>query len=95
MEKKYSKIFVPVSVDFSSDGIMKPLCIRWQDGACYDIDRILDMRPAASLKAGGSGLRYTCRIRGKDTFLFFEEGRWFVEGKNDLLPEGPCEDPGI
>jgi len=36
---------------------------------------------AASLKAGGQGMRYTCRIAGKQVFLFCDDGRWFVEGK--------------
>jgi len=43
------------------------------------VDRVLDVRPAASLKAGGAGTRYTVRIRGRQTYLFREEDRWFVE----------------
>ena len=35
----------------------------------------------ASLKAGGAGIRYTCRIDGKLTHLFLEGDRWFVEAK--------------
>jgi hypothetical protein len=34
-----------------------------------------------SLKGGGLGIRYTCRIRGKQVYLFDEEGKWFVERK--------------
>ena len=45
------------------------------------IDRVLDVRRAASLKAGGIGLRYTIRIHGKATHLYFEDPQWFVEGK--------------
>ena len=44
-------------------------------------DRILDRRRAASLKAGGIGMRYTCRILGQRSYLYYEEPRWFVEGK--------------
>lgn len=42
------------------------------------------------MKAGGQGDRYTVRIRGKQSYLFFERstnltgnniGRWFVERK--------------
>ena len=33
----------------------------------------------ASLKAGGCGIRYTIRIGARDTYLFDEDGRWFVE----------------
>jgi hypothetical protein len=47
----------------------------------YEIDRILDVRPAASLKAGGAGIRYTCRIQGHETYIWLEDNRWFVEAK--------------
>ncbi len=36
-------------------------------------------RQAPSLRGGGLGMRYTCRICGKEVWLFEEEGRWFVE----------------
>ena len=38
-----------------------------------------DVRPAASLKSGGAGIRYTCYIDGKKTYLFLEENKWFYE----------------
>lgn len=43
------------------------------------IDKVLDVRPAASLKHGGQGIRYKCRARGKDFYLFLEENKWFIE----------------
>ena len=52
-----------------------------EDGTVYEIDRILDKRRAASIKAGGIGMRYTCRISGRRSYLYYEEPRWFVEGK--------------
>ncbi|WRS28891.1 hypothetical protein U6B65_01390 [Oscillospiraceae bacterium MB08-C2-2] len=61
---------------------MLPLVIQWEDGREFKIDRILDVRLAASLKAGGCGIRYTCRISGQQRYLFLEENRWFVEGKD-------------
>lgn len=39
----------------------------------------MDVRRAASLKAGGTGLRYRCLIGGRERYLFFEDPRWFVE----------------
>jgi hypothetical protein len=36
---------------------------------------------AASRKAGGAGIRYTCRIRGKEKYIWLEEDRWFVDAK--------------
>jgi len=82
------KVYVPVLAAFASDGKMIPRRIRWEDGEVYEIDKVLDCRPAAALKAGGQGDRYTVQIGGKQSYLFFERtasltgnnmGRWFVE----------------
>ena len=45
------------------------------------IDKVTDVRYAASLKAGGAGIRYTCQISGKERYLFLEDQRWFVDAK--------------
>ena len=68
---------------FDTEGQLFPQEIVWEDGTRYEIDRVLDIRRAASTKAGGVGIRYTCRIDGKQTYLFYEDlyGRWFVEAK--------------
>lgn len=79
--KKPVKVFVSVLADFDADGNLIPISFVWEDGRRYTIDRILDVRRAASLKAGGCGIRYTCRVRGKQTYLFREEDRWFMERK--------------
>ncbi len=82
------KVYVPVDVSFRADGTMRPHLITWEDGTKYEIDRILDVRQAAAMKAGGQGDRYTVMINGKQSYLFFERlasnsganiGRWFVE----------------
>jgi hypothetical protein len=44
----------------------------------YKINRVADVRLAPSLKGGGLGMRYTVRIRGKEVYLFEDEGKWFV-----------------
>ena len=75
------KTYVEVTATFSAEGTVIPLTIKWQDGTVYEVDRVLDIRPAAALKAGGCGLRYTCRIRGQQTYLFLDEDRWFVEAR--------------
>ena len=87
-EKPNLKVYVAVKVDFNEDGIMLPRTITWENGHEYEIDRVLDIRQAAAMKAGGQGDRYTVRISGKQSYLFFERstsqtgnniGRWFVE----------------
>ena len=75
------KKYVEVIVRCFPDGRIRPLAVYWASGEMYEIDRVLDVRPAASLKAGGAGIRYTCRIRNHQTYLFQEENKWFVEAK--------------
>lgn len=41
----------------------------WNDGKKYEVDKILDKRKATSLKAGGQGIRYKCRIQGKVVYV--------------------------
>lgn len=74
-----AKTFIEVTAVHSPGGEVKPLNIRWADGRVYTIDKVLDVRQAASLKAGGCGVRYTCRIHGKEVYLFDEEGKWFID----------------
>ncbi len=82
-----SKRYVEVVSDTSSDGIVTPLAVIWDDGRRFAIDRVLDRRQAHSLKCGGTGMRYTVRIGGQSTYLFFEDPRWFVEAKEAILPD--------
>ena len=80
-----SKIFVQVEVKFDLEGTMTPTSIQWEDGRKFEIDRILDVRRAASLKAGGQGIRFTIRIQGNQRYLYFDEPLWFVEGKEEYI----------
>ncbi len=73
------KKYVRVRVDFAADGKLLPEGLFWEDGRYFPIDKVTDVRPAASMKAGGAGIRYTCRISGKTRYLFLEENRWFIE----------------
>lgn len=74
-----SKRFVKVRADFTTDGHIRPLMFRTEDGPAVRIDRITDVREAASLKAGGQGIRYTCRVDGSTVLLFYDEPYWFIE----------------
>lgn len=75
------KVYVEVVAKFEKDGNIIPISILWQDGTVYKLDKITNICVAASLKAGGSGIRYTCIIKGVQTYLFLEKDRWFVEAK--------------
>ena len=82
------KVYVDVEASFSTDGLMLPRMITWEDGVTYEIDRVLNICQAPAMRAGGQGDRYTVMIGGKQTYLFFERaaeiagpivGKWFVE----------------
>ena len=83
-----AKVYVGVRAAFDPEGRMLPRELIWEDGTVYAIDRVLDVRQAAAMKAGGQGDRYTISVCGKQSYLFFERsaartgsciGRWFVE----------------
>ena len=78
------KVYVAVLEQRCEDGTILPCSITWEDGLEYHIDHIVDIRRAASLKAGGVGTRYTIRIGEKETYLWLEgdcheSARYFVE----------------
>jgi len=98
-----SKIYVSVMALHPADGAVfscLPVCrelaagcriipyrIFTHDNKKIYIDRITDIRPCASTKAGGLGDRYTCTVTCEDVrrhgvFLFLEDdGTWFMEEK--------------
>lgn len=76
------KKFVSVTADFSVDGQVKPVRLNWEDGRRFAVDRITDIRKAASLKAGGIGIRYTCMIAGKQVYLYKDQDQWFMEAND-------------
>ncbi|MEI6132378.1 MAG: hypothetical protein WCQ41_06110 [Bacillota bacterium] len=73
------KVFVDVTAKFTKDGCLEPIAFMWENGKKYEIDKILDIKKAASLKAGGHGIRYLCKVRGKEVVIFLDNGKWFVE----------------
>ena len=88
MENHNEKVYVQVNADFNPDGVMIPTSLIWEDGSKFEIDKVIDIRQAAAMKAGGQGDRYTIRVNGRESYLFFERcpsltgnviGRWFVE----------------
>ena len=46
----------------------------------YKIEKIKDVSRRAA-EVGGVGDRYICVIHGRETNLWMEKGRWFVEAK--------------
>ncbi|MCR5228255.1 MAG: hypothetical protein K6E27_13730 [Eubacterium sp.] len=82
IEESPYKIYVDVNVEFTKDGSLIPKAIHWDDDKTYEIDKITDVRRAASLIAGATGIRYTIYIEGYESHLYYGDNhRWFVEGK--------------
>lgn len=75
------KVYVDVILKQDKEGKTFPLSITWTDETVYEIDRLKQTCRAASLKVGGCGMRYTIVICGKETYLFEEDGKWFVEAR--------------
>lgn len=77
------KVYVKVIMIQDEEGNIQPLQIVWEDGKVFDVDKVVYRCRASSTKVGGTGMRYTIRISGKETFLYYseDENRWFMEGK--------------
>jgi hypothetical protein len=75
--------YVGVKALTATDGSVTPIEIFWEDGRRFSVDRVIEVRRAHSLTAGGCGLRYSIRVRGTETHLFYDEYRkaYFVEAK--------------
>ncbi len=74
---------VKVRADFNTLGQVMPVKVKWVDAAgdehIFNITKVLDVCPGASLKVGVAGLRYTVLIGGKNAFLFLVENKWYLE----------------
>ena len=61
------KTYVEAVVDIDPDGRQRPLAIYWGDGRCFVVDRVLESRRAASMKATGSAIPLRS-AEGQSTF---------------------------
>ena len=74
-------LYTTTIAEFSKEGCLIPILFVWEDGRKYKIDKILKIERCASRKAGGVGTMYTCMVQGKESHLFFEVDKWFMERK--------------
>lgn len=79
---KYRKVYVGVELSVSPQGDVRPKTIIFEDGNEYQIDRLRQKCRAHATKVGGTGIRYTVIICNKETYLYEDDGRWFVEAKD-------------
>jgi len=76
-----AKTIVGVIAKHDMQGKVTPLKVIWPDSRQFSVDRIIDVRMAGAMKAGGHGTCYICRIHGKEVNLFFDSlnRQWFIE----------------
>ena len=89
MEERRIRKYVPVVLRVNEDGKITPLVIEFDAAHKYPVDAVLDVRRAACQSAGGVGDRFTCRIQGRETYIWLEKGRWFIAAKPEYMKE--CE----
>lgn len=85
MAEQCRKAYVSVNLDVDEDGVIYPRYIRWSNGKLFQIDQLLYKCRAASSKVSGGGIRYTVLIRGRQTYLYHEGNKWFVEAKETAV----------
>ena len=81
-EQTYRRVDVGVTLKVSPEGNVRPLTITFGNGTPYKINGLKQRKRAAATKVGGTGIRYTVVIQNRETYLFEDEGKWFVEAKN-------------
>lgn len=82
--QQFRKVYVGVQLTVSPEGDIRPNTIKFEDGTVYEIDRLKHRCRAHATKVGGTGIRYTVVIRGQETYLFEDDGKWFVEARGNV-----------
>ena len=83
-EQQYRKVFVGVQLTVSPEVDVRPNTIKFEEGTVYEIDRLKHRCRAHATKVGGTGSRDTVVIRGQETYLFEDDGKWFVEARGNV-----------
>ena len=83
-QQQFRKVYVEVQLTVSPEGDIRPNTIKFEDGTVYEIDRLRHRCRAHATKVGGTGIRYTVVIRGQETYLFEDDGKWFVEARGNV-----------
>ena len=96
-----AKEFVDVmAIHWAENGGIEPKRIHLKNGAILLVSRVFAVTRAASLRAGGQGMRYECRVtNARDGFefriyLFHDGDYWFIEksrnGRGIVCVDGVC-----
>lgn len=78
---EYRKVYVKVLAEIDEEGKISPKSVTWENGRVFAVDRVEGVRRAVAGNVGGTAIRYSIYIRGRHTYLFEDEGKWFVESR--------------
>ena len=81
MPSSRRKQYVEVLATHYIDGGIRPRTIIFADGETFEIEDVKGAVRAKTGRAGEIALRYRIVIRGKETYLYCDSGRYFVEMK--------------
>ena len=73
------KQYVEVVATHYIDGSVRPQKIVLATGAVYEIEDSREEAPGKAHTTGELARRYVVKINGKETFLYRDGERWFVE----------------
>ena len=71
------KSFVEVECLLDSDGIIDPRRIRWRDGRCWRISKVIHTCSAAHNEF--EGIRYTVKIGRAERYIYRDGQQWYVD----------------
>ena len=71
------KFYVSVESTVDSDGIVLPTRIRWDDGRCWDVRKVLHTCRPAHHEC--EGIRYPINIGRAEKYLYRDGQRWYVD----------------
>ena len=75
------KQYVEVNVDHKIDGSIEPQRITLCGGQTFPVDEVKKVMKVAILSEFPTTTCYTVVVKGKETFLYEDGGRWFVRMK--------------
>jgi len=75
------KRYVCVTARIDEDGRTRPMSVQWWNGETYPIEKVISVCRRSYKRVGSDGICCTVIINGKETFLYHEDPRWFVEEK--------------
>ena len=80
---------VNVIAEFTSEGVLIPLAVRWKDGRLFEIDSITYSNRCIGVMTSKASQRFLVKIAGQDRYLFYEaNGKWFIEDRHTVLENG-------